>query len=163
MPSRAALRQGTVEIRLRLTTALGLNQHPASVSGYGTVRASDALAIETSAHPRRRVAHRDHRPPRSPQTESCSPAADPTNLPGPAAGIGRGDAGPPIVELQVPTTLLAALDPDDHPDWAPLLRELQQRLTDLGRPGAPPDHNAGPEDRARRRPGAELDRWNPGP
>ncbi|MDD7921101.1 HNH endonuclease signature motif containing protein [Actinomycetospora callitridis] len=148
------IREGCVEVRLRLTTALGLDEHPGSVPGYGAVLAGDArtLALRHRSGEWRVVLTDDQgrlqhvllarrRPP------------DPRR---PARARGRRAS---IVELHVPTTLLAALDPDDHPDWAPLLRELQQRLADLGRPGAPPDHNAGPDDRARRRPGAELDRW----
>lgn len=67
-----------------------------------------------------------------------------------------------IVELQVPTTVLAALRPEQHGAWAPLLVELQQRLTELAAtstPGRPPDAHAGVEEWARRRAGAELDRW----
>ena len=40
-----AIRSGIVEIRLRLTTALGLDQHPGIVPGYGTVLARDALTM----------------------------------------------------------------------------------------------------------------------
>jgi hypothetical protein len=56
--------------------------------------------------------------------------------------------------------VLAALVPDDHGQWAPLLAELRQRLADLV-PGVapPPDADASADDLARRRPGAELDRW----
>ncbi|WP_433029601.1 DUF222 domain-containing protein [Actinomycetospora sp. CA-053990] len=151
------LREGTVEVRLRLSTALGLDEHPGSVPGYGAVLADDArtLALRHRDGEWRVVLtddqgrlqhvllarHRPHRPP------------------GPRGRHRARGGRASIVELQVPTTLLAALDPDDHPDRAPLLRELQQRLADLGRPGAPPDRHAGPDDRARRRPGAELDRW----
>ena len=151
------IREGCVEVRLRLSTALGLDQHPGSVPGYGTVLAGDARSLALRhrdgewrvvlTDDQGRLQHvllarrRPHRPP------------------GPRGRHRARGRTASIVELQVPTTLLAALDPNDHPDWAPLLRELQQRLADLGRPGAPPDHNAGPEDWARRRPGAELDRW----
>ena len=151
------IREGCVEVRLRLTTALGLDEHPGSVPGYGAVLAGDARSLALRhrdgewrvvlTDDQGRLQHvlltrrRPHRPP------------------GPRGRHRARGRRASIVELQVPTTLLAALDPHDHPDWAPLLRELLQRLSDLGRPGAPPDHNAGPEDRARRRPGAELDRW----
>jgi hypothetical protein len=63
-----------------------------------------------------------------------------------------------IVELQVPTTLPAALNPHEHEDWVPLLAELQQRLPEVtSRLGGPPREQAG--DPARRRPRAEIDRW----
>ena len=151
------LREGTVEIRLRLTTVLGLDQYPGSVPGYGTVLAGDArsLALRHRDGEWRVVLTDDHG-----RLEHVLLARRrPRRPPGPRGRHRTRGRTASIVELQVPTTVLAALDPDDHPDWGPLLRELQQRLSELGRPGAPPDENAGPQDWARRRPGAELDRW----
>ena len=151
------IREGCVEVRLRLTTALGLDEHPGSVPGYGTVLAGDARSLA--------LRHRDGEwrvvltDDQGRLQHVLLARRRPRRPPGPRGRHRARGRRASIVELQVPTTLLAALDPDDHPDWAPLLRELQQRLAELGRPGAPPDRNAGPADRARRRPGAELDRW----
>ena len=39
------IREGCVEVRLRLSTALGLDQYPGSVPGYGTVLAGDARSL----------------------------------------------------------------------------------------------------------------------
>ncbi|WP_433783322.1 DUF222 domain-containing protein [Actinomycetospora sp. CA-101289] len=154
-----ALRVGTVEVRLRLTTALGLDRHPGTVPGYGTVLAGDALTMIMRrldgewrivlTDPQGHLQHvlLARRRPAGPRHRSRRP--------------GRG-CERAIVELRVPTTLLAALTPEDHGDWAPLLAELQQRLVELRlAPGhvRPPDADAGPDDRARRRARAELDRW----
>ena len=165
-PREGRLRQGTVEVRLRLSTALGLDQHPATVPGYGAVSAIVARhLIDTRHHGEWRVVltdpggHLHHvllarrRPERPPHPRGRDRAR------GQAPGAARTGA---IVELQVPTTLLAALDPDDHPGWAPLLRELQRRLTDLtasGALGRPPDADHGPDQWTRRRAGAETERW----
>ncbi|MEJ2865578.1 HNH endonuclease signature motif containing protein [Actinomycetospora flava] len=157
------VRHGTVEVRLRLTTALGLDQHPATVPGFGAVTAPVARDLIAQRHRGEwRVVlvdddgHLQHvllarsRPTR-PRNQ--------TRVRGRAPGATRTGA---VVELQVPTTILAALDPDDHPAWGPLLRELHARLTDLettGRLGLPPDADSGPADWLRRRPGAEAERW----
>ncbi|WP_208114251.1 HNH endonuclease signature motif containing protein, partial [Actinomycetospora succinea] len=158
------LRRGTVEVRLRLTTALGLDEHPATVPGFGTVTASTARRlVGERQHGEWRVVLTDpggylqhvllarRRPARS---RGRHPTRGRT-----APGATRTRA---IVELQVPTTLLAALDPDDHPPWAGLITELQQRLHDLrvdGGLGRAPDADAGPEEWRRRRARAEAERW----
>ncbi|MEJ2860362.1 HNH endonuclease signature motif containing protein [Actinomycetospora flava] len=162
-PRSGRVRHGTVEVRLRLTTALGLDQHPATVPGFGAVTAPVARDLIAQRHRGEwRVVlvdddgHLQHvllarsRPPR-PRNQA--------RVRGRAPGATRTGA---IVELHVPTTLLAALDPDDHGPWAPLLRELHARLTDLettGRLGLPPDADSGPDQWRRRRPGAEAERW----
>ncbi|MFC5138413.1 DUF222 domain-containing protein [Actinomycetospora rhizophila] len=152
-PGPGRPRSGTSELRLRLTTALGLDQMPATVPGYGTVLAHHARALLTRAqHGEWRIvltddhghlrhvllARRRPRPP-GPRVEHQPP---------------RGAARQAIVELQVPTTLLAALDPHAHPAWTALLRELRARLADLGRPGPP---RGSPADHRRRSPSAEID------
>ncbi|GAA4917604.1 uncharacterized protein DUF222 [Actinomycetospora succinea] len=165
-PRAGRLRQGTVEVRLRLSTALGLDQHPGTVPGYGAVSAIVARELVAARrHGEWRVVltdpggHLHHvllarrRPERPPSPRGRHRAR------GQAPGATRTGA---IVELQVPTTLLAALDPTDHPGWAPLLAELQQRLTDLvasGTLGRPPDADHGPDLWTRRRAGAETERW----
>ncbi|GAA4894201.1 DUF222 domain-containing protein [Actinomycetospora straminea] len=162
--SRAGqVRQGTVEVRLRLTTALGLDQHPATVPGYGAITAPVARELVARHHDGEwRVVltdpdgHLQHvllarRRPSRPRGRDRAR--------GRAPGATRTGA---IVEIQVPTAVLAALEPDDHGDWAPLLHELRQRLRDLvahGHLGRPPDADSGPDQWVRRRPGAEAERW----
>ncbi|GAA4902213.1 uncharacterized protein DUF222 [Actinomycetospora succinea] len=158
-PGPGRVRTGTSELRLRLTTALGLDQYPATVPGYGTVLAHHARTLLTAAHhgewrivlttpdghlqhvllARRRPARprSDHQP-RGPEQHRA------------------------IVELQVPTTQLAALDPHAHPTWTALLRELHTRLselTELGVLGAPGPPRASLAEQLRRRPSAETERW----
>ena len=97
------LREGTVEVRLRLKTALGLDAHPGTVPGYGAVLAADArsmilrrldgewrVVLTDDGHLQHVLLAR-RRPP------------DPR---GRHRTRGRSAA---IVELQVPTTVLAAL------------------------------------------------------
>ena len=150
------VRTGTSEVRLRLTTALGLDELPGSVPGYGTVLAHDvrAMTVRLRGGEWRIVLTDD---------DGCLQhvllARRRPGTRGRPEGRSRGDgtcAG--IVELQVPTTLLAALRPHEHGDWAALLAELQRRLAELGtHRGGPPPENA--DDLARRRPRAEVDRW----
>ena len=155
-PRSGRVRSGTTELRLRLTTALGLDEHPAAVPGYGTVLAPHA----------RTLLHRHHggewRIVLTDDDGRLQRVLLARRRPRPHRDTGprpRGEPCTAIVELQVPTTLLAALTPDDHRtrtgDWAPLLTELRQRLG-AGRDGPPA---AGPDDHIRRRPRAETDRW----
>ncbi|WP_433027902.1 DUF222 domain-containing protein [Actinomycetospora sp. CA-053990] len=155
-PGPGRVRSGTSELRLRLSTALGLDRLPGTVPGYGTVLADDARALlrrhrrgewrvvltddggrlQQVLLARRRPRPRGPCPPQRPGDEPCTA----------------------IVELQVPTTVLAALNPHEHGAWAPLLAELQQRLPEVtSRLGHPPRQLTG--DPARRRPRAEIDRW----
>ncbi|MHC1560012.1 HNH endonuclease signature motif containing protein [Actinomycetospora sp. C-140] len=157
------IRTGTCEVRLRLTTALGLDRFPGCVPGYGTVLAHDARTLVERHHAGEwRVVLTDD----DGRLEHLLLARRrPRRPPGPGSrddARHRGTGAQPrttIVELQVPTTVLAALNPDDHGDWGPLLTELQQRLRDLGdrAPGSPPPESAA--DLARRRPRAEVARW----
>ncbi|MEJ2889241.1 HNH endonuclease signature motif containing protein [Actinomycetospora aeridis] len=152
-PGPGVPRNGTSELRLRLTTALGLDQLPATVPGYGTVLAHHARTLLTDARygewrivlttPDGHLQHvllARHRPARPHGRHE-------------PRGPGQRRA---IVELQVPTTLLAALDPEAHPAWTAVLRELQARLGELEHPGPPRESLA---ERWRRRPSAEVDRW----
>ncbi|MEJ2859824.1 HNH endonuclease signature motif containing protein [Actinomycetospora flava] len=157
-----AVRDGTVEVRLRLTTALGLDDLPASVPRWGTVLASTARALLDRHHEGEwRVVltdddgHLQH---------LLLARGRPDRPPGPHRGARRGRARSSVVELQVPTTLLGALDPDDHPVWTGLLAELRHRLVENGahpadRQARAPDDDVHPDDARRRRPGAEVDRW----
>ena len=154
-PPTRGLRQGTVEVRLRLSTALGLDDLPARVPGWGAALAGTArrmLLSDRDAEWRIVLTDDDghllhviltrHRPPGPRRARR-------------GARTGRG-----IVELQVPTTLLAALNPAEHPPWAALLADAQDRLrTRLGN-GSSPEHAPQTADAAtRRRARAELDRW----
>ena len=155
-PRSGRLRSGTTELRLRLTTALGLDDHPAAVPGYGTVLAPHARALLHRHHGGEwRIVLTDDDG-RLQRVLLARRRPRPLRDTGPRP---RGEPCTAIVELQVPTTLLAALVPDDHRtrtgDWAPLLTELRQRLG-AGRAGPP---TAGPDDHIRRRPRAETDRW----
>ncbi|WP_133827585.1 DUF222 domain-containing protein [Actinomycetospora succinea] len=155
-PGPGRVRTGTSELRLRLTTALGLDQYPATVPGYGTVLAHHARTLLTAAHHGEwRIVlttpdgHLQHvllarRRPARPRSDHQP------------RGPGQHRA---IVELQVPTTLLAALDPDAHPTWTALLRELQTRLSDLTELDAPGPPRASLADQLRRRLSAETERW----
>ncbi|MFC5141360.1 DUF222 domain-containing protein [Actinomycetospora rhizophila] len=161
-PRSGRLRQGNLEVRLRLTTALGLDQHPATVPGHGAVSAPIVREL---------LARRHHGEWRVVLTDADGHLQHvllarrrPDRQPGPrtrgrTAGAVRTGT---IVELRVPTTVLAALDTDDHPAWAPLITELRHRLQDLvdtGGLGRPPDAGAGPDQWRRRRAGAEAERW----
>lgn len=161
-PARAGgVRDGTVEVRVRLTTALGLDELPAVVPRWGTALASTARRMLDEHHQGewRVVLTDDTGRLRHVLLARRRPRA-PRRPPDPRRRRRRGRAGPFIVELQVPTTVLAALDPDDHPAWAPLLRELQHRAADLAdRPTGPPDDHLRPEHARHRRPSAEVDRW----
>ena len=165
-PRAGVVREGIVEVRLRLSTALGLDDMPAQVPGWGTVLAGTARdLLDRHRHSEWRIVLTDddgrlrqvllprRRPPRSAER----PAGP--HRPEDRRGTGRHA----IVELQAPTTLLAALTPHDHGTWAPMLHELQHRLaTDHPPdrpPGSPPDHGVTPAQARRRRPGAEVDRW----
>ena len=160
------MREGIVEVRLRLSTALGLDDMPAQVPGWGTVLAATARELlDRHRHSEWRVVLTDddgrllrvllprRRPPRS----ADRPAGP--HRPGDRRGTGSNA----IVELQAPTTLLAALTPDDHGPWAPMVHELQRRLAPDQPPdqppACPPDHAVMPEQARRRRPSAEVDRW----
>ena len=145
-PRAGVVREGIVEVRLRLSTALGLDDMPAQVPGWGTVLAGTAREL-LERHRRSewrmvltdddgrllRVLLPRRRPPR--------PADRPA---GPHRPEGRrGTGSNAIVELQAPATLLAALTPDDHGAWAPMLHELQRRLAADHPPDQPPDQSPG--------------------
>ena len=155
-PPTRGLRRGTTELRVRLSTVLGLDDHPAHIPTWGPVLAAHARTwIRDHARAEWRVVVTDdqgrllhvvltrHRPSR----------------PRPPHRGGRGRSGRGIVELQVPASLLAALDPDDHPAWAALLRDVRQRLRDLPADGCPDRRPVATDAAGRRRAYAELVRW----
>ncbi|WP_243417696.1 HNH endonuclease signature motif containing protein [Actinomycetospora cinnamomea] len=160
-PRLGGIREGTVEVRVRLSTALGLDDLPAQVPGWGTVLAGTARELleryrngewrivvtdDNGRLQRVLLARRRPRPPPRP--------------PGPRRDTDRRGRGrQAIVELAAPATLLAALAPDDHGAWDGLLRELQRRLVEAVGSGGPPDRAATAEQAARRRLLAEVDRW----
>ncbi len=155
-PRPGRVRTGTCEVRLRLTTALGLDQLPGTVPGYGAVLAHDARAMTV------RLRGGEWRIVLTDDDGRLQHVLLARRRPGPRDRPDRRSRGDGrcagIVELQVPTTLLAALRPHEHGDWAPLLAELQRRLADLGtHHGGPPPEDA--DDLTRRRPRAEVDRW----
>jgi hypothetical protein len=157
LPRSSGVRTGTVEVRVRLTTVLGLDHLPASVPGWGTVLAGTARSLlDEHRDGEWRIVLTDDQG----RLQHLLLARRRPRPPGPRRPERRGRRGPAIVEIQVPTTLLAALVPDDHGSWAPLLRELRARLGELD-PAAPdpPDHGVHPEAARHRRPSAEVDRW----
>ncbi len=156
-PRSSGVRTGTVEVRLRLTTALGLDELPATIPGWGTVLTGTARSLLDRYRDGewRVVLTDDHG-----RLQHLLLARRRPRPPSPRRPARRGRRGPAIVEIQVPTTLLAALVPDDHGSWASLLRELQARLGELD-PAAPdpPDQGVEPDAARHRRPSAEVDRW----
>ncbi|GAA4784854.1 hypothetical protein GCM10023200_18260 [Actinomycetospora chlora] len=150
-PGPGRVRAGVGEVRLRLSTALGLDDLPGQVPGYGMVLARQARQL-LGRHRRGewRVVCTDDQ-------GRLRHVLLARRRPGQPRPGGSGQRCRAIVELQVLTTLLAALDPADHGGWASLLAELQQRLAELPREGGPPAATAG--DFSRRRPRVEIDRW----
>ncbi|HWN25775.1 MAG TPA: DUF222 domain-containing protein [Actinomycetospora sp.] len=151
-PGPGRVRVGVGEVRLRLTTALGLDDGPASVPGYGTVHARDARKLLA------RYRDGEWRVVCTDDQGRLQHVLLARRRPHPRAETSgaRGRGCRAIVELQVPTTLLAALVPADHGAWAPLLGELRGRLTDVLETGGPPETLA---DSARRLPRIEIARW----
>jgi hypothetical protein len=149
----AASRVG-MELRVELSTLLGLDEHPGEIAGWGAVPAPVARKLaETQRHGEWRFAITDdqgrllfdgitrHRP-------SDVTANDPPNRGPRAAGRGAGkDAADPrgaggIVELQIPARLLT--DPEltnRFPAWRRLLADLTRQSShpacDRTGPGGP--------------------------
>jgi hypothetical protein len=146
------VRVGVGELRLRLSTALGLDDIPGAVPGYGTILSGQARSLlhRYQRGEWRVVCTDDH--------GRLQHVLLARRRPFPRARTrGRGGGCGAIVELQVPTTLLAALHPGEHGAWGPLLVELQARLAELPTAGGPPAQSVA--DLFRRRPRVELDRW----
>ncbi|HEY2224328.1 DUF222 domain-containing protein [Actinomycetospora sp.] len=148
------LRQGIVEIRLRLTTLLGLDDLPGTAPTWGALGAAQARALALA------------RPGGEWRMVLCDDDGRPVNVlllrrrPANAPRHRRdGRDSTAIVELAVRTGDLIALDLADDDPFAALVREAQAAL-----PGLPtlddPEHPANSRaDAHRRRPGAELRRW----
>lgn len=145
-----------LELRARLTTLLGLDDHPGELCGRGPLHPAelrDLVAQHLSGSWRwvltdldgRLLSHgltrrRPRRPGRHP---------------------GRTGRGRATVEIAVPIPVLRSIDPDAHPAWAALLRELRGHAEAYTRgvlitnPDGPTAHGA---DAARRRADSALDR-----
>lgn len=154
-PPTRGLRQGTVEVRLRLSTALGLDDLPARIPGWGVILAHTAGSILCARRDAEwRIVVTDD------QGRLLHVLLTRRRPRGPCRARRGQRTGRGIVELQVPATLLAALVPSCHPDWAGLIAEAQDRLATLPPDGTSPDRFAtAPDAAARRRLRAELDRW----
>lgn len=152
-------RRGAVELRMRLSTALDLDDLPAELVTHGTLTAAGA----------RRMLHHTCRGDVPVECRLVLVDADghlehvllvPLSRHRQRRRTARGIV---IVELAIPTTDLAALDPAAHPEWHAWLRRAQQRLVALPEQGAQlggPRHPATTTDDATRRlPGRELDRY----
>lgn len=109
-----------IEIRIRLSTLLGHDEHPAEIPGLGPVLAGPARdAVARHRHAEWRCAitdtdghlllagHTRHRPVPTPGSRQC-----------PVQSLGG------VVELQVPATLLARLVADPPPGWQRLIADL---------------------------------------
>ncbi|SFN82480.1 protein of unknown function [Pseudonocardia ammonioxydans] len=125
IPERA--RPG-IEIRLRLSTLLGHDDHPGEIPGLGPIPAHiarDCLARQQYAEWRFAITDADgylvlagttrRRPPRPPG-------------PGGRPLIRQAHGG--TVELQVPATLLEELAVDPPPGWGPLIADLAAQYAD---------------------------------
>ncbi|SFM69526.1 hypothetical protein SAMN05216207_10021, partial [Pseudonocardia ammonioxydans] len=125
VPERA--RPG-IEIRLRLSTLLGHDDHPGEIPGLGPIpahTARDCLARQQYAEWRFAITDADgylilagttrRRPPRQPG-------------PGGRPLIRQAHGG--TVELQVPATLLEQLAVDPPPGWEPLIADLAAQYAD---------------------------------
>ncbi|WP_433782932.1 DUF222 domain-containing protein [Actinomycetospora sp. CA-101289] len=150
-PGPGRVRAGIGEVRLRLTTAMGLDDVPGSVPGYGTVLAGHARALLA------RYRDGEWRVVCTDDQGRLQHVLIARRRPHPRPPGGSGQPCRAIVELQVPTTLLAALIPTDHGAWAPLLSELRRRLADLSVRGGPPAETSA--DAVRRLPRVEIARW----
>ena len=164
-PATRGRRRGTLELRVRLSTLLGLDDLPARMPRWGVMLADEArawvrdqpdaewrLVITDPAGHLRHVLLTRHRPtfegPRAPGPRASGPRRR-----------GNGDRTRGILEIQIPATLLADLDPADHPPWTRLLTDARTRLADLPPDGDPDRRPHARTAATRRRARAELDRW----
>lgn len=134
-----------MELRVRLSTLLGLDRHPAEIAGWGHTHAERARAIataQTGAQWRYAICD-EHGALLHDGLITGRPHGYPARAPL------RG-----IVEIQIPLALLRTMynDPHRHPEWADVIAQINADLTapchDLG-DGLPTD--AASIDPARRR------------
>ena len=148
------LRQGIVEVRLRLSTLLGLDDLAGHAPTWGALGADQARALALArpggewravlCHPDGRllaVALLRRRPDHAPRHRR------------------DGRDARAVVELAVTVDELAALVPDEHGPFAAMLREAQDALATAPDPADPRHPASSRADAARRHPGAELDRY----
>ncbi len=107
-----------IEVRVRLSTLLGLDEHPAELPGWGPIPATAARDLVAAQHDAQwRIAIVD--------TEGYLLHGDLTRRrPGPPGA--RGDRVAGIVEIALPVSMLgqfAALAAE-HPEWAPVLHGI---------------------------------------
>ncbi|MCA1604301.1 MAG: DUF222 domain-containing protein, partial [Acidobacteria bacterium] len=115
-----------VELRVALSTVLGLDRHPAEIAGWGPVTAEIArtvvvaqrsaewrFAVTDSAGQLLHAGSTRRRPHRAGEGSGLSPC--------------RGG----VVELHIPATLLTELaaDPGAHGGWAPVITDIAQQDT----------------------------------
>lgn len=110
-----------IEVRIRLSTLLGLDEHPAELPGWGPIPATaarDLVAAQHAAEWRIAIVAADGYLLHGDLTRR---RPHPGSGPGPKRGRGDCDGG--IVEIAVPAAMLARLPAltTDHPDWARLL------------------------------------------
>jgi hypothetical protein len=130
-PSGPLLRRAGVEIRVEVTTLLGLDDHPAEMAGWGPVHAELARRLvrdQTAAEWRYAITDDDGRL----LTEGISrrrPAGYPTRAESPSRGG--------IVELQVPLAILHGLAacPARCDGWADLVADLTRQADRQQRDG----------------------------
>ena len=121
-------RQARIELRVALSTLLGLDDNPARMPGHGVLHAELARELAISHHRGQwRVAVVDGSPDGAGAlTASLLTRRRPRHY---VAGPPQAHGAPtPIVELHVTDTDLAALDPAAHPAWTAVLRDLQAQL-----------------------------------
>ncbi|MBP2368694.1 HNH endonuclease signature motif containing protein [Pseudonocardia parietis] len=109
-----------IEIRIRLSTLLGHDEHPAEIPGLGPLLAGparDAVARHRHAEWRFAVTDTDGHLLLADHTRQ-RPVPAPGGRPGPVQSHGG------VVELQVPATLLTALVADPPPGWQRLIADL---------------------------------------
>jgi hypothetical protein len=132
-----------VELRVKLSTVLGHDEHPGELAGWGPIHADLARQIATD-HTAGRwhyvITDADGHPIQVGLLR-CRPTG----------GASGGSGGRATVEIQTPLTLLPELDGHDHGAWTRLVNELAAHATQGGKP-------ARGDDPARRTPDAALRR-----